>query len=158
MAPSIQSAIDPSLASVTPLHWHLSLTIFKLVTRISPASEPPSFFSFSAFSPFSFSYDSALNVPVTVTLWPRCLERSTAELLRSYLLPSSPVMENSSASSPFCKQPVTVFFSLAFFVCANPGVVPHRATTSETAPMTNRRADLFTLHLLKHRFDERRTS
>src|ERR1035441_9358781 len=98
----------------------VSLIIFRLVTRRSRYSSfweafstSPSFFSF-----FASAFDSPLAVPVTVTLWPRWSSSLTVLLRRPHTLPSSPAMENSPASSPFCKHPVTVIVPLAgFSVC-----------------------------------------
>lgn len=47
-------------------YWHFSLTILRAVTLMSPASAAL-FFSCSSASPFSFSADSGLSVPVIVT-------------------------------------------------------------------------------------------
>src|SRR5258706_14078728 len=63
-------------------------------------------------------------------------------------------MENSSASSPFCKQPVTVAIPLVAVACANPAAVTYRPRTNETAVRTNNRASLFIFHLLRIHFDE----
>src|SRR6202521_1999603 len=94
----------------------LWLTIFKLITRSSPSSPfwPP-FLTWPSF--FSSALVSRVGEPVTVTWWPTWSESLTVLLRKSQLLPSSPVMENSSGWSPFCRQPVTAFVSLADFSC-----------------------------------------
>src|SRR5207245_9002956 len=74
-------------------HLQLSLTILRFVTRMSPASAA-SFFSCSSLSlsPFSFSYDSALKLPVMVTLWPKCFDLSASNLSHLFSAqPTSPV-------------------------------------------------------------------
>src|ERR1700694_1847435 len=43
-----------------------------------------------------------------VTVWPTCSASLTVPLRSSQVLPFSPVIANSSAESPFCRQPVTV--------------------------------------------------
>src|SRR4029077_2042894 len=80
--------------------------IFRLVTRSSPYSSLPDAFS-SCPSFFFSAFDSRVTGPLTVTLWPTCWSSLTL-LRRPQVLPSSLVRENSPASSPFCKQPVTV--------------------------------------------------
>src|ERR1035437_3516469 len=88
----------------------VSLTILRVVTRRSPYSSLLDAFSTcpSFFSLFSFAFVSRAREPVTVTWWPTCWSNLTLMLRRPQLLPSSPAMENSPGSAPFCKHPVTV--------------------------------------------------
>src|ERR1700675_1552765 len=87
------------------------LTLRSRYSSFWPAfTTSPSFFSF-----FASAFDSPLAVPATVTLWPRWSSSLTVLLRRPHTLPSSPAMENSPTSSPFCKQPVTVIVPLAGF-------------------------------------------
>ena len=100
--------VDPK----APFGWRylpqVLLTIFKLATRRSPDSSlpgAPSVFPFFV----SPAFDSWVMRPLTVTLCPRCPSSLTTLLRSPQTLPSSPVIENSSGSWPFCRQPVMVF-------------------------------------------------
>src|SRR5947208_553283 len=114
---------------------------------MSPASAA-SFFSCSTASPFSFSADSGLSVPVTVTLWLRCSDSFTVLLRRPYVFPSSPVMEYSPGSSPFCKQPVTVVLPPAIFSCADAVGVTNALTANANANKIHNRTSFCIFHLL----------
>src|SRR5438477_9851463 len=108
---------------------------------MSPASAA-SLFPCSAASPFSFSADSALTVPVTVTLCPRCADSFTVLLRRPYVFPSSPLIEYSPGSSPFCKQPVTVVLPPAVFSCADALGVTYAPSANANVSKINDRTSL----------------
>src|SRR5438477_7415792 len=114
---------------------------------MSPASAA-SLFPCSAASPFSFSADSALTVPVTVTLCPRCADSFTVLLRRPYVFPSSPVIEYSLGSSPFCKQPVTVVLPPAIFSCADAVGVTNALTANANANKIHNRTSFCIFNLL----------
>src|SRR5579859_530779 len=53
-----------------------------------------------------------------VTVWPTCSASLTVSLRSSQVLPFLPVIANSSAESPFSRQPVTIIRLTAVFGCA----------------------------------------
>src|SRR6266852_4895416 len=102
----------------------LSLTIFRPVTVRSAYSVLlPAFSTCPSF--FSSAFVSWVVEPVTITFCPRCSSNLTLVLRSPQVFPSSPVMENSPGSSPFCRQPVTVCVDFsAFFSCFSGAAVP----------------------------------
>src|SRR6202162_3325336 len=115
--------LTPEEESVTKNSYLLqvSLTILRVVTRRSPYSSLLDAFSTrpSFFSLFSSALVSRRGEPVTVTWWPTCSSSLTLLLRRPQLFPSSPMIENSFGSSPFCKHPVTVLAWLVGFCVAS---------------------------------------
>src|ERR1700722_2117295 len=82
-----------------------SLTISTLVAFRCPCSLASASTVSLAFS-LAPCISGCQTLPLTVTVCPRCGESLTVALVTSHVLPSSPVILNSLALSPFDRQPV----------------------------------------------------
>src|SRR6266436_6109922 len=88
-----------------------SLTISTLVAFRCPCSLASASTVSLAFS-LAPCMSGCQTLPLTVTVCPRCGESLTVALVTSHVLPSSPVILNSLALSPFARQPVMLRSSL----------------------------------------------